>query len=303
LWLRSYNRFRDKLGGVVYEDPWLAGGHNGLSNSENPERPEDPYPRVKALRELMVGFGLGATPIVMAGGVWWLSEWEHWLDNPEIGPVAFQYGSRPLLTMESPIPEAWKRRLTTLREGEVLLNRFSPTGFYSSAVKNTFLHELVGRSERQIAFGSEPTEEFSQAFDTGRGKIVHLTPEGRERAERWAGEGFTQTLKTPDDTLVFVTPERAAMIRHDQVECMGCLSACRFSNWSQNEPAFSTGRRPDPRSYCIQKTLQAVAHTDDVEHQLMFAGHNAYRFSTDPYYADGFIPTVGQLIERIQTGY
>jgi len=303
LWLRSFNRFREKLGGVVYEDPWLAGGHNGLSNSENPERPENPYPRVKALRELMVGFGLGATPIVMAGGVWWLSEWEHWLDNPEIGPVAFQFGSRPLLTMESPIPEAWKRRLTTLREGEVLLNRFSPTGFYSSAVKNAFINELVGRSERQIAFRSEPSEEYSAAFDTGRGKVVHLTPDGRAKAERWAGEGFTETMRTPDETLVFVTPDRAARIHHDQVECMGCLSACRFSNWSQTEPAFSTGRRPDPRSYCIQKTLQAVAHSEDGEHQLMFAGHNAYRFGTDPYYANGFIPTVAQLVDRIQTGY
>jgi nitronate monooxygenase len=35
------------LGGVVYEDPWLAGGHNGLSNSEDPKKPEDPYPRVR----------------------------------------------------------------------------------------------------------------------------------------------------------------------------------------------------------------------------------------------------------------
>ena len=34
------------LGGVVYEDPWLAGGHNGLSNGEDPTKPEDPFPRV-----------------------------------------------------------------------------------------------------------------------------------------------------------------------------------------------------------------------------------------------------------------
>ena len=40
LWKRAYHKFRDWLGGVVYEDPWLAGGHNGLSNSENPEQPE-----------------------------------------------------------------------------------------------------------------------------------------------------------------------------------------------------------------------------------------------------------------------
>ena len=36
LWKRAYNRFVEYLGGVVYEDPWLAGGHNGLSNAEDP---------------------------------------------------------------------------------------------------------------------------------------------------------------------------------------------------------------------------------------------------------------------------
>ena len=41
------------LSAVVYEDPWKAGGHNGLSNAEDPLKPEDPYPRVKALRETM----------------------------------------------------------------------------------------------------------------------------------------------------------------------------------------------------------------------------------------------------------
>jgi len=34
----------------------------------------------------------------------------------------------------------------------------------------------------------------------------------------------------------------------------------------------------------------------------MFAGHAAYRFAEDPFYANGFIPTVKQLVERISTG-
>src|SRR5256885_7402039 len=68
-WKRAYHKFCDWLGGVVYEDPWLAGGHNGLSNSEDPNRPEDPYPRVVELRKLMVEeCGLAETPIFMAGG-------------------------------------------------------------------------------------------------------------------------------------------------------------------------------------------------------------------------------------------
>ncbi len=152
LWKRAYHRFSDWLGGVVYEDPWLAGGHNGLSNNEDPLKPEAPYPRVVALRKTMrEECGLSETPIFMAGGVWYLREWADWIGNPEIGPIAFQFGTRPLLTKESPISDGWKRRLLNLEEGDVYLNRFSPTGFYSSAVSNPFLKDLQGRSERQVA--------------------------------------------------------------------------------------------------------------------------------------------------------
>ncbi|MEI6628031.1 MAG: nitronate monooxygenase, partial [Alphaproteobacteria bacterium] len=132
LWKRAYSRFPEFLGGVVYEDPWLAGGHNGLSNSEDPQVPEPPMPRVIELRKAMREVGLGETPIFMAGGVWWLSEWADWLDNPELGPISFQFGTRPLLTQESPISDSWKKKLVTLEKGEIALNRFSPTGFYSS---------------------------------------------------------------------------------------------------------------------------------------------------------------------------
>jgi NAD(P)H-dependent flavin oxidoreductase YrpB (nitropropane dioxygenase family) len=118
------------MGAVVYEDPWLAGGHNGLSNAEDPLKPEDPYPRVKSLRATMRAEGVAdAVPIVMAGGVWFLREWDHWIDNPELGQIAFQFGTRPLLTEESPIPLGWKEHLRTLNPGDILLHRFSPTGF------------------------------------------------------------------------------------------------------------------------------------------------------------------------------
>ena len=58
LWKRAYHKFRELLGGVVYEDPWLAGGHNGLSNAEDPLEPEPPLPRVVELRRQMNEFGL-----------------------------------------------------------------------------------------------------------------------------------------------------------------------------------------------------------------------------------------------------
>lgn len=303
LWKRSYGKTREWLGGVVYEDPWLAGGHNGLSNSEDPAKPEDPYPRVLKLRQQMREFGLDDTPIIMAGGVWWLEEWQDWIDNPELGPIAFQFGTRPLLTQESPISDAWKQRLLTLQEGDVLLQRFSPTGFYSSAVRNEFLEELEARNERQVAYTAEPIGDHVAEYAVGpRKRKVWLTPHDRQRVAGFEADGFTEAMRTPDNTLIFVTREKHGEIVKDQIDCMGCLSSCRFSNWAQHEPDYSNGKKADPRSFCIQKTLQDVAHDGALEQNLMFAGHNAYRFASDPFYSNGFIPTAKQLVERILTG-
>jgi nitronate monooxygenase len=307
LWKRAYFKAASLLGGVVYEDPWLAGGHNGLSNTEDPQNPEPPYPRVRALRELMRNFGLGDTPIIMAGGVWWLEEWEDWIDNPELGPIAFQFGTRPLLTRESPIGERWKQRLLNLREGDVFLNHFSPTGFYSSAVNNGFIRELRARNERQVAYLTEPVGELTAEFGVGpRKRIVYVTPPDLERLLAWEAEGYTEAMRTPDGTLIFVTPDKSHEILDDQTACMGCLSTCRFSNWSERSEDHSNGKKADPRSFCIQKTLQTIGHgtndPDAIERNLMFSGHNAFRFATDPFYANGFIPTVKQLVERILTG-
>jgi nitronate monooxygenase len=303
LWKRSYGKVSEWLGGVVYEDPWLAGGHNGLSNSEDPRRPEAPYDRVLKLRQQMREFGLGETPIIMAGGVWWLEEWQDWIDNPELGPIAFQFGTRPLLTKESPISDAWKQRLTQLEHGDVLLQNFSPTGFYSSAVRNEFLRELEARNERQIAYSPEAVGDHTAEYGVGpRKRLVWVTPHDRERALAWERQGFTEALRTPDSTLVFETPEAAREILADQVACMGCLSACRFSNWAQHSADHSNGKKADPRSFCIQKTLQDIAHDGSIERNLMFAGHNAFRFKQDPFYSNGFVPSVKQLVERIMTG-
>lgn len=302
LWKRAFHKFQDRLGGVVYEDPWLAGGHNGLSRAESPDQPEPPYQRVVALRKTLREFGLAHIPIIMAGGIWFLREWQDWIDNPDLGPIAFQFGTRPLLTQESPISAEWKKKLLTLKEGDIFLNKFSPTGFYSSAVNNTFLQELRQRSERQVAYATQQVGEHSHPFLMGpRNREVFLTPTDYGKAIQWIERGYTMALRTPDSTLVFETPENSHQIHEDQVNCMGCLSACQFSNWAQT-PEGSTGRKADPRSFCIQKTLQSISHGGDTEHQLMFAGHNAYRFASDPFYKDGFIPTVQQLVDRIQMG-
>jgi nitronate monooxygenase len=303
LWKRAYSKVPDLLGAVVYEDPWLAGGHNGLSNAEDPLKPEDPYPRVKALREVMRECGIPeSTPIVMAGGVWFLRDWDNWIDNPELGQIAFQFGTRPLLTQESPIPQQWKDRLTMLEEGDVLLHKFSPTGFYSSAVRTPFLRNLEARSERQVAFSREQAGEQTHQLDVGvRGKNFWVSVNDLMRAREWFGAGFTEALRTPADTLVFVTPEERKAIQKDQADCMGCLSHCGFSSWKDHDD-FTTGYLADPRSFCIQKTLQSIAHGGDVDQNLMFAGHNVYNFKRDPFYSNGFVPTVKQLVDRILTG-
>ena len=83
---------------------------------------------------------------------------------------------------------------------------------------------------------------------------------------------------------------------------MGCLTHCRFSNWKDHDD-FTTGKKADPRSFCIQKTLQNAVNDYDLENELMFSGHNAYRFATDPFYTNGYIPTVKELVDRINQGW
>ena len=304
LWKRAYSKVPQWLGAVVYEDPWLAGGHNGLSNAEDPRAPQDPYPRVAELRAVMREGGIpDDVPIVMAGGVWRLDEWDNWIDNPELGSIMFQFGTRPLLTQESPIPVGWKERLMTLEEGDILRHKFSPTGFYSSAGRTPFLRNLEARSERQIAFTKEEVGDHAFQLDVGIGtsKNYWVTKGDLQHAREWYGAGYTEAIKTPDDTLIFVTPDEQKMIRKDQADCMGCLSHCAFSSWAENEKN-STGRLADSRSFCIQKTLQDIAHGGDVDDNLMFAGHSAFRFKSDPFYSNGFVPSVKQLFDRILTG-
>ncbi len=304
LWKRSYHKAKELLGGVVYECPWRAGGHNGLSNAENPNEFQDPYPRVVELRTFMNEVGLNDTPIVMAGGVWNLEEYEHWLDNSEIGPIVFQFGTRPIITEEYPVPMTWKQKLLNLKKGDVYLNKFSPTGFYSSAIENNFIRELKEREIRQVEYRSYKIDQFDSEIPFGqRGRVVYIKSEDKHKVDEWIKNGFTEGMKTPDETLVFVDKSKSTQIVTDQINCMGCLSQCRFSNWADKEEMnYSTDKKADPRSFCIQKTLQDVRKGIDIENQLMFAGHSAYRFATDPFYANGFIPTIKQLIDRIMIG-
>lgn len=299
LWLRSYKNCPEYLGGVVYEDPWLAGGHNGLSNSEDPTKPERPYERLVALRRQMCDFKLDNVPIILAGGVWNLAEFEDYIDNPEIGPIAFQLGTRPLLTQESPVAKAWQGCLRSLKKGDIVLQQFSPTGFYSSAVRNKFIQNLFDRKDTEMPYKEQPEGIFVHPYQLG-GHTVYLTAHDKKRTNDYATNGKPVAMRTPDSSLIFVSKEEEAKIKADRADCVGCLSACAFSGWSQ-----ATGhldRIPDSRSFCINKTLTAIAHGESIDNNLMFAGHSAYRFGTDPMYKDGYIPTVAELIDALLSG-
>src|SRR3546814_10222427 len=51
--------------------------------------------RVRDLRVTMREGGISDdVPIVMAGGVWALKDWNDWIDNPELGAIMFQFGTR-----------------------------------------------------------------------------------------------------------------------------------------------------------------------------------------------------------------
>lgn len=299
LWKRAYSKCSEFLGGVVYEDPWLAGGHNGLSNAENPNQPEPPYNRLVELRRSLRNLGLEKTPIIIAGGVWQLKDWEDYIDNPELGDVAFQFGTRPMVTQESPISEAWKNLMLHLKKGDVILQKFSPTGFFSSAIKNSFLEKLIERKNGEIAFRSEADAEFNHPIALNAAKTVYIKAKDADKAQNQINAGLSVIQETPDQTIVFMTPDDWKQMKIDRAECVGCLSQCQFSTWSRANG--TTGKLPDPRTYCIHKTLYEVGHGGSIKDHLLFAGHQVYRFATDPLYRNG-IPSVKELIEKIKSG-
>src|SRR3546814_11189316 len=104
----------------------------------------------------------------MAGGVWYLRDWNNLIDNPELGTIAFQFGTRPLLTRESTITQGWKDKLLDIDDDEVLLHRSSPTGFYSSAVRTQFLRNLEARSARQVPFAQQEAGHLPIPLETER---------------------------------------------------------------------------------------------------------------------------------------
>ena len=104
---------------------------------------------------------LEGVPIVMAGGVWYMRDWADWIEDPEIAPVAFQLGTRPLLTQESPISDQWKKRLLDLEEGDVFLNKYSPTGLFFCRPKRAYKSLNNGRIGRSSPMNLPVNRKFN----------------------------------------------------------------------------------------------------------------------------------------------
>ena len=190
--------------------------------------------------------------------------------------------------------------INNLNLEDVVIQDFSPTGFFSSAIKNTFLERLIERKNNEIQFSHEKTEEFSEILKLSETKVVYIRSSDSAKAKIQIEKGFTEIKETPDNTVVFLTPDEWVQMKEDRKNCVGCLSQCQFSAWSQAKG--NSGRLPDPRSYCIHKTLYDVSHNGSIVDNLLFAGHQVYRFATDPLYRNG-IPSVKELIEKIKAGY
>jgi len=124
LWKRAYHKFCDWMGGVVYEDPWLAGAITA-----------SPTARIGAAGRPSAGARAsqhddrirpGGTPIFMAAGCVF-ARMGHWIGNRRNSVrSAFQFGTRPLLNPREPDFRAWKRRLMTLHEGDVAAQPVQP---------------------------------------------------------------------------------------------------------------------------------------------------------------------------------
>ncbi|MCL2673579.1 MAG: nitronate monooxygenase [Alphaproteobacteria bacterium] len=268
LWARGFKPHKEWLGAVIYEDPWLAGGHLGITNSDPIDKPVKPMDKLIELRSLMRELGIGEdVPIIMAGGVWNLAEWQDFIDNPAIGAIAFQFGTRPILVQESHVAKKWQPILMNLTKDDIAVNKFSPTGFYSMAVRNSFFKRL----------------------------------EARKATEDWDGPRGENTvgMSTPDGKKVWLTRAEADDIKKMRGECVGCIAHCSFSGFCD----FGDTTMPlDPRSFCISRQLYWACYNENPDEHLMFVGANGHRFATDPMYENDHIPTIKELVQAIMEG-
>ena len=139
-------------------------------------------------------------PIVMAGGVWFLREWDDWIDNPELGQIAFQFGTRPLLTEESPIPQGWKDALRDARAGRRAAPQVSARpGSTTRRVRNPVPAQPrgapFGAADPLFARSRRASIPCSSTSAVKAQELLGRTRAISERARAGLHEGFTEALQ------------------------------------------------------------------------------------------------------------
>jgi hypothetical protein len=156
------------------------------------------------------------------------------------------------------------------------------------------------RKDTEMPYTEKAEGIFVKPFALNAALTVYLTEHDFKRANEFLSSSRPVVARTPDKSIIFLTNEENEQIKQDRANCVGCLSACAFSGWSQAYGHLD--RLPDSRSFCINKTLTAIAHGESIDNNLMFCGHSGYRFGEDPMYKNGNIPSVQELIDALLQG-
>ena len=85
-------------------------------------------------------------------------------------------------------------------------------------------------------------------------------------------------MTTPNNTHIWVTIQKLVkLLKIKLIVWVVCLNV--YLVIGLKEKRYNR-KKADPRSFCIQKTLQNISHgISSLENQLMFAGHSVYRFA------------------------
>lgn len=146
-WLKKYNRLPDM---VVIEGP-KAGGHLGFS-MEQLEKYQDSAAydeEIAGIIQLVQGYEKEykqQIPVVVAGGVYYRSDMEHYL---EMGASGVQIGTRFVTTEECDVSEKFKEAYIHASKDDIVIVK-SPVGMPGRAILNPFMKKA---KEGQIPHG------------------------------------------------------------------------------------------------------------------------------------------------------
>ena len=53
----------------------------------------------------------------------------------------------------------------------------------------------------------------------------------KQNVDNLVKNGYTEAVIIPDETIIFLKQEIVEKLNQDKKNCIGCLSACKFSSW------------------------------------------------------------------------